>query len=211
MRFSTVFALAAALIPAFVSAQAPPPTGKNITIKVGGPEGLVFTPSNITAAVGDIVNFEFQGKNHSVTQSTFANPCSRMSLNGGLGIDSGFLALGNSTVTPKPVWSIQIVNASAPLWFYCAQQGHCQMGMVASINAVETGPKNFAAYKQLAMASSPNGAAPAPANNGASAPASTGTAESSNAPANKTANGALSRAGVPVAFTFVGVAAALLL
>jgi len=207
MRFSTVFALAAALIPAFVSAQSPP-AGKNITIKVGGPDGLVLTPSNITAAVGDIVNFEFQGKNHSVTQSTFANPCSRMSLNGGLGVDSGFLALGNSTVTPKPVWSIQIVNASAPLWFYCAQQGHCQMGMVAAINAVETGPKNFAAFKQLAMASSPNGAAPA---NGAAAPASTGTAESSNAPAAGKPNGALSRASVPVAFTFVGVVAALLL
>lgn len=83
------------------------------------------------------------------------------------------------------------------------------MGMVASINAVETGPKNFAAFKQLAMASSPNGAAPA--NNGA-APTSTGTAESANAPAaSNKSNGALSRAGVPVAFTFIGVVAALLL
>jgi hypothetical protein len=45
---------------------------------------------------------------------------------------------------------------TAPIWGYCGQQGppvHCQKGMVFSINAVETGPNNFAAFQQFAMRS----------------------------------------------------------
>jgi plastocyanin len=37
-------------------------------VVVGGPGKLYYTPSNITAQVGDIVQFQFQQKNHTVTQ-----------------------------------------------------------------------------------------------------------------------------------------------
>lgn len=36
---------------------------------------LVYTPESISAAVGDVVEFHFLQTNHTVTQSSFANPC----------------------------------------------------------------------------------------------------------------------------------------
>lgn len=38
------------------------------TVTVGGAAGLVYTPSSINAAVGDMVLFEFESQNHTVTQ-----------------------------------------------------------------------------------------------------------------------------------------------
>ncbi|KAF4624883.1 hypothetical protein G7Y89_g13283 [Cudoniella acicularis] len=46
------------------------------TIQVAvGQNGLTYTPNNITASVGDLIQFSFFPKNHSVTQSSFADPC----------------------------------------------------------------------------------------------------------------------------------------
>jgi plastocyanin len=53
--FSTALVLAA--IPAAV-------LGAVQTITVGAGGKLAFSPSNITAAAGDQINFEFQAKNH---------------------------------------------------------------------------------------------------------------------------------------------------
>jgi plastocyanin len=47
---------------------------------------LSYFPEAITAAQGDVVKFIFMQKNHTVTQSTFDEPCKAMP--GGL--DSGF-------------------------------------------------------------------------------------------------------------------------
>ena len=38
-------------------------------------EGLVFTPNQLTANVGDVVEFRFYPSNHSVARSEFKNPC----------------------------------------------------------------------------------------------------------------------------------------
>jgi plastocyanin len=48
---------------------------------------LGYTPESITAAVGDTVEFMFMQKNHTATQSTFAQPCKKMEG----GMDSGFM------------------------------------------------------------------------------------------------------------------------
>lgn len=40
-----------------------------------GKNGLAFTPNWTTAAVGDIVEFHYYPKNHSVVQTSFASPC----------------------------------------------------------------------------------------------------------------------------------------
>lgn len=54
-----------------------PALAANITVIVGADEsgspGLVFTPQVVNAAVGDFVNFEFRGGNHTVTQSSFGS------------------------------------------------------------------------------------------------------------------------------------------
>ena len=53
-------------------------TGTNHNVTVGGTDGTVikFTPDNLAnVAVGDTITFNFEAKNHTVTQSTFASPC----------------------------------------------------------------------------------------------------------------------------------------
>jgi plastocyanin len=38
-------------------------------------EGLVFTPNQLTADVGDVLEFRFYPQNHSVARSDFKSPC----------------------------------------------------------------------------------------------------------------------------------------
>jgi len=129
-------------------------------ISVGENNGLTFDPSSITADVGDTVAFQFKAKNHSVTQSTFAAPCVKS------GVDSGFFPVAaNATVIPQ--WSLTLNNVSAPLWFMCAQTGHCEQGMVFAINP--TAQKTFEAFQAAANAS---GSSTATAAGGASQTAS---------------------------------------
>jgi plastocyanin len=40
-----------------------------------GKNGLAFTPNSTVAAVGDIVEFHYYPKDHSVVQTSFASPC----------------------------------------------------------------------------------------------------------------------------------------
>ncbi|KAF3765811.1 Cupredoxin, partial [Cryphonectria parasitica EP155] len=98
-------------------------------VTVGGTAGLVYTPSSITAAVGDMVVFTFMSTNHTVTQSSFTSPCVAMAG----GMDSGFQPNANNAVNPPPQVAMQ-VQVTTPLWFYCKQTGHCGKGMVFSIN-----------------------------------------------------------------------------
>jgi len=121
---------------------------------VGGPGKLVFTPSNITAKAGDTITFQFQQKNHTVTQSTFGNPCKSIastSTSGQIGFDSGFKPVADG-VTTFPTYTIQ-VNDTQPIWAFCAQGNHCTQGMVFAVNTVETGPNTFDAFKNKATGS----------------------------------------------------------
>jgi len=120
-------------------------------ITVGGPNGLVYTPSNITANPGDTVTFQFMQTNHTATQSSFAVPCGKLALtstSGQVGFDSGFMPVGAST-TSFPTYTIQ-VNDTKPIWVYCRQSGHCGKGMVFSVNAPATG-NTFAAFQAAAI------------------------------------------------------------
>ncbi|KAJ6608629.1 hypothetical protein B0H10DRAFT_2067459 [Mycena sp. CBHHK59/15] len=109
------------------------------SVIVGGPNGLIYTPSNITAQPGDTVTFRFHEKNHTVTQSSFADPCRALSLTsttGQIGFDSGFMAVA-ANATQNPTFTIQINDA-----------GHCGKGMVFSVNAIESGPNNLPPSKR---------------------------------------------------------------
>lgn len=75
-------------------------------VQVGGAAGLVFTPAEVKAAVGDMVIFEFMSMNHTATQSTFAEPCKAMAG----GMDSGFQANPNNTVSPPPKVAMQVMT-----------------------------------------------------------------------------------------------------
>ncbi|KAF9036702.1 Cupredoxin [Panaeolus papilionaceus] len=130
--------------PPVPSAPANTPGQMNIDVAAGGK--FVFGPSNITAPVGTLVTFFFPnaGITHSVTQSSFANPCTYLAASGNssAGFDSGLQAGAQFT--------INITNTD-PIWFFCKQVSHCGLGMVGSINAPASG-NTFSAFQAAAMA-----------------------------------------------------------
>ncbi|PPQ76541.1 hypothetical protein CVT26_013240 [Gymnopilus dilepis] len=102
-------------------------------VTVGKDDALTFDPSTLNdVQTGDIVTFTFASNNHSVTQSTFSKPCHRRIR----GADSGFMPVDLDAIK-LPQFTIHVDNTSAPLWFFCAQAGHCQAGMVFAINPTE--------------------------------------------------------------------------
>ncbi|KAJ8522374.1 hypothetical protein ONZ45_g1014 [Pleurotus djamor] len=150
MRFFIVPALAAASM-----------TAAQMVVQVGStqtaPGGVFqFIPPTITASNGTVVSFMFTGApgNHSVTQSSFADPCNPLSG----GFDSGWVFIPPSNVSEPPVWNLTITDDSRPIWFYCKQLlpgPHCNAGMVGAINAPSSG-NTFQAFQTAAMAHSGN-------------------------------------------------------
>ncbi|KAF8152585.1 Cupredoxin [Crassisporium funariophilum] len=182
-------------------AGTPPPTPAAVPVDhkilVGDGGALSYSPANITAAIGDTVTFEFHPKNHTVTQSSFSNPC--QAVNGGF--KSGFRPVA-ADATDFPLFQIKI-NDTAPIWGYCGQTNHCSAGMVFAINAVESGPNNFAAFTQIAKNS-----ATGSGGNGSNTP-TTSTAP----PANTSTGAALSIAagyGFTSVLAMLGIVAAAL-
>lgn len=104
-------------------------------VKVGSMNGsITFTPNDLKAKVGEMVQFQFAPKNHSVVQSTFDAPCQPISENSNnKGLFSGYMPVEASAET-APTWTIQVANET-PMWLYCSQGKHCQNGMVMVINA----------------------------------------------------------------------------
>jgi len=145
-------------------------SGTNHMVTVGAGGALTYNPSNLNASVGDTITFQFAAKNHSATQSSFANPCKKLALtasNGQSGFDSGFNPVANGSAT-FPQFTVT-VNDTNPIWVYCAQTGHCAQGMVFAANAPATG-NTFDAFQQAAKSSNSSSSA------SASSPSSTGGA-----------------------------------
>ncbi|KAF7855460.1 hypothetical protein EAF04_010202 [Stromatinia cepivora] len=120
------------------------------TVIVGGAAGTVYTPDTVSAAVGDMVVFNFETKNHTLTQSGFATPCEKLAD----GMDTGFVPNVNNTINPPPSMAVQVMT-DTPQWFYCRQAGHCGLGMVFSINP--TASKSQAMFKAMAVAQNGTG------------------------------------------------------
>lgn len=70
---------------------------KTITIGVGQ-GGLVFNPETVVADTGDLLQFHYYPKNHSVTQGSFSSPCQPMAG----GIYSGFVPTTAETEGVRP-------------------------------------------------------------------------------------------------------------
>ncbi|TFK63702.1 hypothetical protein BDN72DRAFT_847335 [Pluteus cervinus] len=173
----------------------PPPTPAAAPIDhkilVGNNGSLSYDPPSVQAAIGDTVTFEFRAKNHTVTQSTFNNPCVKFTDGqGNPGFSSGFQPVAAGATT-FPTFQIKI-NDTAPIWGYCSQTGHCGAGMVFAINSVERGLNNFAAFQQLAKAI--NGTSPtAPPS---SSSGSNGSGSSGNSDKNSATGGHASKAAM---------------
>ncbi|KAK6526454.1 hypothetical protein TWF694_005040 [Orbilia ellipsospora] len=204
-------------MPAPASTTSSSPAQATQTVSVGA-NGLTFSPNSITANVGDTITFAFNGGNHTVTEAAFSNPCNPMTK----GFFSGFTGSNSET------FSI-VVTSTDPIWFYCAQITHCQLGMVGAINPPTTG-NTLAAFQKAASSAntkstpsavyggvvsvkgSPASTAPGAASvtGSPASPTSSGGSASSSSPS-PTGNSAVSLSGglAMVAVGAVGVAALL--
>jgi plastocyanin len=146
--------------------------GNVIVVQVGADSQLSFNPPVVLAKVNDTIRFEFHQKNHSVTQSSFADPCRKLDN----GFDSGFMPV-DANATTFPTFDY-VVKDTAPVWAYCRQPNpvsHCGAGMVMAINSVESSSRNFTAFQNVAKAL--NGTAAA---DNAPAPSSTSSSNNNN-------------------------------
>jgi hypothetical protein len=76
-------------------------------VETGMAPVLGYNPESITANVGDVVEFQFMQKNHTATQSTFAEPCKAMEG----GKDSGFMP--NPDGAPGVTWNMTVETTDA--------------------------------------------------------------------------------------------------
>ncbi|KAH9946810.1 hypothetical protein B0H21DRAFT_822452 [Amylocystis lapponica] len=105
------------------------------------------------ASSGDQVVFHFEQKNHTVTQSSFPDPCTF--LDGGF--DSGFYPIPPNQTDNFPTFTVT-VNDTKPIWVYCRQAAntaasHCGAGMVFAVNPGAPGAMNsFEIFQAEALA-----------------------------------------------------------
>ncbi|KAJ8120941.1 hypothetical protein ONZ43_g2488 [Nemania bipapillata] len=153
MQFSTG-AIAAALM-GLASAQVVH------VVSVSSTNGsLAFFPDNLTAAAGDMIQFQFRAGNHSVVQSNFDNPCTPIQAHvaNATGMFSGYMDVAASASTGMiPVYTMEVTDTK-PIWLYCSQKKHCQMGMVMVVNenTAANATRSLEEFKTLAAAAPQN-------------------------------------------------------
>jgi uncharacterized membrane protein YgcG len=135
------------------------------TIKITATSSNTFDPSTITASHGDILEFHFEPKNHSVVSGLYAFPCTPTQL--GTGFFSGFTfntTDGEAVCGLSCLWSQLVciltrsqdkvfrvtVNGTDPTPFYSSQGNECSGGMVGIINPSKN--QTLADYKKRASA-----------------------------------------------------------
>jgi plastocyanin len=122
-------------------------------VKVGSPDGkFVFSPSEIRANAGDLVQFQFYAlvgkcrksenlklieyQNHSVASSWYDSPCVPNSQQQGsinAASNAFFTGFMPTAADGSLTYTIPVID-DQPVWFYCTQGKHCQAGMVGVIN-----------------------------------------------------------------------------
>ncbi|KAK1758861.1 extracellular serine-rich protein [Echria macrotheca] len=136
-----------------------------------GQNGFTFSPSSVTAAIGDIIEYSFFPPNHSVIMGDFNNACMPAATGG---FFSGFMTGASSassssssssgggggglgyrqTSAGGSVFQVKI-NSTDPIFFYCGVPTHCQAGMVGVINPNSS--QTLSAYQSKASSSSNTG------------------------------------------------------
>ncbi|KAK3307381.1 uncharacterized protein B0T15DRAFT_530029 [Chaetomium strumarium] len=125
-----------------------------------GKNGLTFEPNVIHAHQGDVIEFRFWPRNHSVVAGTFDSACHPASEGG---FYSGFFSTQQGTVNPQ-VFRVTVSHTN-PVPIYCSQNNsqHCKNGMVAVINPAGSGALTLDTYAALARqagdVTSPSGGA----------------------------------------------------
>lgn len=106
-----------------------------VSVSGTGASALKFSPEKLTAAVGDMVQFQFRAGNHSVVQSSFDSPCAPIAQSANTtGFFSGYqLVSASEAMGMIPTYTVMVADKK-PIWAYCSQAKHCQAGMVMVIN-----------------------------------------------------------------------------
>lgn len=130
MHFTTYLAAAVIAATAFAAEEV-----KVHIVKVSAADTnkLTFSPWKLEASVGEMIQFQFGVGAHTVTQSTFDNPCVPVGFPNNLtGIHSGSMPVkaGDEVV---PTYTVAVKD-DKPMWLYCATGKHCQGGMVMVVN-----------------------------------------------------------------------------
>ncbi|KAF8600223.1 hypothetical protein BDV93DRAFT_525511 [Ceratobasidium sp. AG-I] len=107
---------------------------KTHKVTVGNNGKLRYDPQYVHAKVGDYVKFEFHPKNHTVTESSFDNPCHKIDY----GFRTGFVPVPQDQTSHFPTRTFKVTDKK-PHWFYCGQTGHCPDGMVFAVNPPKSG------------------------------------------------------------------------
>lgn len=152
MQFAT---LALAALASIASAQ------RVTVVRVAQNGSLTYTPNDIRVNVGEMVQFQFAAGNHTVTQSTFDQPCQPISMHSNVtGFHSGYVpAAASAAQNQMSIFTINITNTN-PIWIYCAQGRHCENGMVMVINAPTAAGTNRTLANYRAAAAQANTIAP---------------------------------------------------
>ncbi|KAF7328058.1 hypothetical protein MKEN_00386900 [Mycena kentingensis (nom. inval.)] len=123
----------------------------DIPVTVGAANSFTFSPSSITAAVGDTITFTVVSRNHSITTTHFSGavcppPPGGVGPNG---FDSGFLSALDGTT---PSFTYTVVDTE-PHFGACMQAAgaHCRIGMTFAINP--TAEQTYAQFDANARAS----------------------------------------------------------
>jgi hypothetical protein len=145
----------------------PPPaeTGKIHPVIVGADGQLIYKDNTVIAQIGDIIRFDFNSTNHTVTQSSFLEPCKPLAG----GFNTGFNQFNNQSKTGIIFRDFK-VEVSTPLWFYCAQGAHCKKGMVLGVNPGNKFPEFLSRATETATSTMPTGTGGAPWITGVAAP-----------------------------------------
>ncbi|KAM5348375.1 hypothetical protein ACJ41O_008199 [Fusarium nematophilum] len=99
------------------------------TIKITATSDNKFDPEEVEADEGDVLEFHFEPKNHSVVAGDYRYPCSPLDM--GTGFFSGFVATDDGTA--DQVFQVT-VNDTDPIPFYSSQGKECPEGMVGIVN-----------------------------------------------------------------------------
>ncbi|KAG9236376.1 Cupredoxin [Amylocarpus encephaloides] len=165
------------------------PSGAMTTVhvvRVGGLDGsLTFSPDNVKANIGDMVQFQFAPKNHSVVTSTFDAPCAPAG-----SIFSGYMPVSPNASTTA-TYTIPVKDTK-PMWIYCSQGKHCQSGMAMVINQAASGNKTLAAYKELAGKATSNTAPSSPSGGSAGTNSTSGGSSGGSSSGSGTSEGSAS-------------------
>ncbi|KAL2128656.1 hypothetical protein VTI74DRAFT_8859 [Chaetomium olivicolor] len=123
---------------------------KTIPVLVGR-NGLTFEPNEIIAENGDVIEFRFWPKNHSVVAGHFAQGCRPSSSEAQRFFYTGFFPTQQGVNSQVFRYT---VKDNKPLPIYCSQNTgkHCKNGMVAVINPDPSQDYTLDAYVALSSA-----------------------------------------------------------